>query len=216
MTQSTADERPSDRHLRRRRYDPDRRERIIEAAFRVIARDGLGGMTHRSVAREADIPVGSTTYHFADKDDLLLSVLEYSGNRALTSFPELFASCHPEKDLAGALAELVLKLITRDREQLMFDYAVFLGARSRPPVHEAALKWANSADTMIEKYTDPLTAHVLAELLEGMLAQHVVFGRKIVSVDEVRSSFTRVLHGRRQHAATTTRPEAQLQGDLTQ
>jgi DNA-binding transcriptional regulator YbjK len=43
-----------------RRYDPDRRRRIIDAAFRVVAERGIAGLSHRSAAAEADVPLGST------------------------------------------------------------------------------------------------------------------------------------------------------------
>jgi DNA-binding transcriptional regulator YbjK len=33
-----------------RRYDPDRRQRIIEAAIRVVGEKGLAGLSHRSVS----------------------------------------------------------------------------------------------------------------------------------------------------------------------
>ncbi|HWU08014.1 MAG TPA: TetR family transcriptional regulator, partial [Streptomyces sp.] len=58
-----------------RRYDPERRERIIDAALRVVADRGIGGLSHRTVAAEADVPLGSTTYHFASLDELLVAAL---------------------------------------------------------------------------------------------------------------------------------------------
>ncbi len=61
-----------------RRYDPDRRTRIIDAALRVIVADGIAGLSHRSVAAEADVPLGSTTYHFGSLDELLTAALRRS------------------------------------------------------------------------------------------------------------------------------------------
>lgn len=58
-----------------RRHDPERRERIIEAAIRVVGAHGIAGLSHRSVAAEADVPLGSTTYHFASLDELLVAAL---------------------------------------------------------------------------------------------------------------------------------------------
>jgi len=44
-----------------RRYDPDRRQRIIDAAIAVVGERGIAGLSHRSVAAAADVPLGSTT-----------------------------------------------------------------------------------------------------------------------------------------------------------
>ena len=45
-----------------RRYDPERRRRIIASALEVIARQGVEGASIRLVAKEADVPLGSMTY----------------------------------------------------------------------------------------------------------------------------------------------------------
>jgi TetR/AcrR family transcriptional regulator, regulator of biofilm formation and stress response len=47
------------------------RERILHAVLRVIGTDGVAGVTNRRVAREAEVSLGSITYHFASQDDLL-------------------------------------------------------------------------------------------------------------------------------------------------
>lgn len=47
------------------------RERILHAVLRVIGRDGVAGVTNRRVAREAEVSLGSITYHFATQRELL-------------------------------------------------------------------------------------------------------------------------------------------------
>ena len=48
-----------------------RRERILRATLEVIGEAGIAAVTHRAVAGRADVPLGSMTYYFASKDDLL-------------------------------------------------------------------------------------------------------------------------------------------------
>ena len=47
------------------------RERILHAVLRVIGTDGVAGVTNRRVAREAEVSLGSITYHFATQHELL-------------------------------------------------------------------------------------------------------------------------------------------------
>jgi DNA-binding transcriptional regulator YbjK len=47
-----------------------RRDALIEAAARLLIREGLRSLTHRAVAAEAGLPLASTTYYFADLDEL--------------------------------------------------------------------------------------------------------------------------------------------------
>ena len=43
------------------RVDPERQQHIIDAALRVIASRGVAGTSHRGVAAEAHVPLGSMT-----------------------------------------------------------------------------------------------------------------------------------------------------------
>src|SRR3954454_22150107 len=67
----------------KRRFDPHRRDRIARAAITVVAERGIAGLGHRAVAAEADVPLGSTTYHFATLDDLLVAALRQSNEAFL-------------------------------------------------------------------------------------------------------------------------------------
>jgi AcrR family transcriptional regulator len=51
-----------------------RREQLIEAAVRVIAREGADGATTRKIADEAKAPLASLHYCFQNKENLLLAV----------------------------------------------------------------------------------------------------------------------------------------------
>jgi DNA-binding transcriptional regulator YbjK len=54
-----------------RRRGEQTRERIVEAAMRVIAREGVRGTTHRAVATEADVQLSLTTYYFRNLGELI-------------------------------------------------------------------------------------------------------------------------------------------------
>ncbi len=47
------------------------RERILYATLAVIGRVGIDGVTHRLVAHEASVSLGSTTRHFADRQTMI-------------------------------------------------------------------------------------------------------------------------------------------------
>lgn len=47
------------------------RDAILQATLRVIAEDGVDAVTHRRVADQAGVSLGSTTHHFASREALL-------------------------------------------------------------------------------------------------------------------------------------------------
>lgn len=57
--------------LARRKGSEQRRREILEAALRIIIRDGVRAVRHRAVAAEADVPLSATTYYFKDITDLI-------------------------------------------------------------------------------------------------------------------------------------------------
>ncbi|KIU47437.1 MULTISPECIES: TetR/AcrR family transcriptional regulator [Pseudomonas] len=54
-----------------RQGSEQRRQQILDAAMRIIVRDGVRGVRHRAVAAEAGVPLSATTYYFKDIEDLL-------------------------------------------------------------------------------------------------------------------------------------------------
>ncbi len=54
----------------------DRRAEILEAAIRVLARDGIAATTTRKIATEAGVNQATLRYYFGSKDSLLRDVLQ--------------------------------------------------------------------------------------------------------------------------------------------
>jgi AcrR family transcriptional regulator len=59
----------------------ERRGQVVDAARRVILREGIDAATTRAIAKEAGYSNGVLTHYFTDKDDILVSALETSHRR---------------------------------------------------------------------------------------------------------------------------------------
>src|ERR1700712_1304119 len=76
---------------------PPARARLLDAATRIFARDGLAGATTRAIAREAGVNEVTLFRHFQTKDRLLAAVVgENFGPEAPPHLP-------PLKELTGEL-----------------------------------------------------------------------------------------------------------------
>lgn len=94
-----------------------RRPDIADAAIRVIARDGLRGLTHRAVDRELAIAIGSTSYYARTRRDLLDLVVRRLSER--TSDEVGRASGPPPRTpaaLARALVTVTEQVIARSAD----------------------------------------------------------------------------------------------------
>ncbi|KUO22679.1 TetR/AcrR family transcriptional regulator [Streptomyces dysideae] len=154
-----------------RRHDPERRQRIIDAAIRVVGRKGLAGLSHRSVAAEADVPLGSTTYHFTTLDELMVAALR----QANECFAELIAArgglTGPGTDLAAELASLTGEWLAGDRTGVELEYELYLAALRRPALRPIAAEWAENLAALLSRHTDPATARALVAMLDGICLQ---------------------------------------------
>lgn len=51
--------------------EPAPRERIVRTALRLIGEHGVGAISHRQIAAAAGVSLGTLTYHFRDRTELL-------------------------------------------------------------------------------------------------------------------------------------------------
>ncbi|WP_026453364.1 TetR/AcrR family transcriptional regulator [Saccharomonospora iraqiensis] len=154
--------------------DPDRRDRIARAAITVIAERGIDALTHRAVAAEAGVPLGSTTYHFATLDDLVAVALDEAAQRSVAALREWDRTLAPGTDPAAALADFVLASVTEQREHTIAEYNLYALALQRPHLRAAAVAWDDALAEVFIARTDPLTGQMVATLTCGLLMQAVL------------------------------------------
>ncbi|MEU6209679.1 TetR/AcrR family transcriptional regulator [Streptomyces sp. NPDC090085] len=155
----------------RRRHDPERAQRIIDAAIRVVGAKGIAGLSHRSVAAEADVPLGSTTYHFKTLDDLLVAALRQANEGLARTVADSPALADPDTDLAGALARLLGEFLAPDRGRAELEYELYVAALRRPALRPVAAEWYAAASEELTRRTDPVTARALVAVMDGITLQ---------------------------------------------
>ncbi|MFF3728742.1 TetR/AcrR family transcriptional regulator [Streptomyces sp. NPDC002476] len=173
-----------------RRYDPERRDRIIDAAIRVVGAKGIAGLSHRSVAAEADVPLGSTTYHFASLDELLIAALRRSNENFAKVMRESRALADPAADLAEELARLLGEYFRAGRGRAELEYELYLAALRRPALRPVAAEWTDGAAELLSRRADPATARALIALMDGICLQVLLTG------GEYDEAYTREMMGR--------------------
>lgn len=159
-----------------RRYDPERRQRIIDAAIRVVGEKGIGRLSHRSVAAEADVPLGSTTYHFKTLDDLILAALRQSNEGFMKVVASRGAFKDPAVDLADEVAGVLGAWLGRERTGVELEYELYLAALRRPALRPVAAEWCMELAGVLAERTDPATARALVALMDGISLQVLLTG----------------------------------------
>ncbi|XVL45699.1 hypothetical protein ABFA25_12905 [Mycobacterium lepromatosis] len=105
----------------RRPRDPTgRRQAIVETTGRIIAREGLRELTHRRVACEADVPVGSTTFYFNHLEALQDAALTHAATTATAHLDQWRPELKKNSELPTAFAQLTVDyLADRNRHRIL-------------------------------------------------------------------------------------------------
>jgi TetR/AcrR family transcriptional regulator, regulator of biofilm formation and stress response len=187
----------SDEPVRRpRRFDPDRKNRILEATLVVMARHGARGTTHRLVAAEADVPLGSMTYHFTDLEDLLAQAWALLIERLSTAYAAHFAKVTTRAQLVDAVVSLVETDAGGSPDDWAAAYALYAAALRDTDLRETTEAWMRGSRAVLERLVDPITARGIDALIEGLLLH------TMVSTDPLPTAQTRRLVARMVDGAT--------------
>jgi DNA-binding transcriptional regulator YbjK len=175
-----------------RRYDPERKSRIIDAAIEVIAEHGVAGTTSRRIAAVADVPLGSLTYHFDGVEDLLAQAFRRHAERMSPVYEAHFEGV---RDLAG-FVDAVTGLINGDAGGDPGDWAVayelYLAALRQPELRSVTEDWMRRSRAVLERFVDPVTARGVDALIEG-LVMHMTLSTAVVDRAETRTILARFL-----------------------
>lgn len=165
---------PSAPSPRRRRHDPARRDRIIDACLDVIAEHGVAGTSHRRIAAAADVPLGSMTYHFTGMDELLREAFTRFADRSAERVERRTENATTlEEALAGFEANIDLDVFGTDRELVLALELYTLAAR-RPEFREITSAWMARTRACLTPFVDERTAALLDAMNEGLVIQRAL------------------------------------------
>jgi DNA-binding transcriptional regulator YbjK len=159
------------------------RERILHAVLRVIGSEGVAGVTNRRVAREAEVSLGSITYHFESQHELLREAMVLFVAEETTRLAAL-ADDHPGGSLesAAALVEQVA-VDTRFGHEQIAPLELYIQAGRDPALRDAAAECFAAYDRIAVAVLDRLgvpsperLAGPVVALLTGMQLRRLATG----------------------------------------
>ena len=159
----------------------DGRIALLEAAIRVGARQGLRGLTLRSVAADAGVSHGLVRHHFGSREQLVDEALEHAA-RISVSTGDLEPGTGEPDDFSRALEEIVAE---RPDVQA-FQYEMAMEARRRPELlatnHAIYEQYHLATQRELVRMglaDDPALAHAVFAMLDGLVLQKVLFGKPV-------------------------------------
>jgi len=161
---TTATERPAAHP----RYDPTRRDRIIDSCLDVIAEHGVAGASHRKIAAAAGVPLGSMTYHFDGFDDLLRAAFGRYAESVSAQFEERMQAASDLDEARTAVVTLITEVVLGTRRDLVLLHELYTLAARDESYRTLTSAWMSRSRAALERHFDPMTARLIDALIEGL------------------------------------------------
>ena len=157
----------------------DARERLLDAAVRVIGEHGIGGLTNRRVCAAAGVSPGSLTYHFATQNDLIreavITFVAEESQRIRGIVDTLRASVKTPEAAAIAAQQAISDIALGSAEIGVFE--VYLHAARVPELRSCARDCYAAYDgaareilsTLGIEASDTLATHIVAYISGSQL-----------------------------------------------
>lgn len=174
MNVATASDTGSSRRLSRR--GQERKIEMLEAALRIVGRDGLAALSMRSLAVEADMPLGATTYYFTSKSALIAEAFRLHASRETERVLHAIRQLPTEpsaRQLADQMTSFLLGGLTRHRRQLISEYELLVGATREAELASLSRSWQQAMQRELRRVAKKLGSPqpaIDAQLLLGLLA----------------------------------------------
>jgi DNA-binding transcriptional regulator YbjK len=168
---------------RSRRASGERRiEQILAAAVQVFGSGGPTAVTHRAVADAAGVPLGSTTYYFKDRDDLMQQTMRHAIDVEARRLSEIVEAFHGELTVDASVALLTEMFFDKTVADPLYDLALFemfLEATRNPSVRSMTQDWTRMIAELTERVlppTDPsvprdVAVQIVAALIDGLMLE---------------------------------------------
>lgn len=175
---------------RPRRHDPGRRDRLVEAALAVIAERGVAGTTHREIARAADVPLGSMTYHFTSLREILVEAFTRHADSVADVFDERLGAARNRDEAVEAVIALVSDDLLGSRHDLVLTVELYAAAIRDPALKTVTQAWMARSRRALERHFDAAAARELDALIEGLVL-HSALSTDPMTPEQVRHSVHR-------------------------
>jgi AcrR family transcriptional regulator len=154
------------------------RDRLLNAAEQVVARDGVGNLTLEAVAREAGVSKGGLLYHFPSKSALVISVVERLATNCETKHQDALEA-EPTGPGAFTRAYLTARLRPHDEKERVIQTALIAAAGTDPQYLEPFRKRLTEWQARLESDgIDPATACIVRLAIDGLCLGEV-FGMPV-------------------------------------
>jgi TetR/AcrR family transcriptional regulator, regulator of biofilm formation and stress response len=176
-----------------------RHRALLDAALEIIGREGIDAVSHRRVAELAKVPLGSTTYYFASREDMLVQALEYYARGEIAELKRVFED-PATGDLIDRLIAMAVPQLGEGRWRALAQYALFQESARREELRPIVQEWnqawlevLSAALAALGRRGDEVEARMALGMLDGLLLAGLALPQERYVEDVFRPALERWL-----------------------
>ncbi len=169
-----------------------KREQILDASVQVFGTGGAIAVTHRAVAKVARVPLGSTTYYFTDRDDLLLQTMAHARQAESLRLHAIVDALDGPLSVDRSVEVLTEMFFDKTVADPLYDLALFemfLEATRNITVRTVAREWSTMIGQLVDRVLPPsdpalpreAVVQIVACLVDGLMLEAVSNGELAVA-----------------------------------
>lgn len=190
---------------RRRARGAKRRTAVLEATLRLLAREGASAITHRAVAREADVPIAATTYYFSSKDDLIAEAFRLHAEkeaRRVAAATKAIDAPLSRAQLADQLAKFLFEGLHRARSSLIAEYELLIQAARKPELEAYSRIFYDTIEAQLARTLSSIGAphvehdtQIIMAILAGLEVDNLSTPATALDLERLTALMHRLLDG---------------------
>ncbi|ALE06189.1 hypothetical protein AL755_13150 [Arthrobacter sp. ERGS1:01] len=169
--------------------DPQRRAKILQAALEVIAVQGVHAASYRRIAAQAGVPLGSTTYYFADLETLIVSAFETLRDEIEPRYAAPLRNARTETDVVDALVAATCGSTAPTLDDIrLYEEMHLYGARS-PRVADLLRDFQKESLVVLRRSLSDGAARAVDALMWGWWSYRALHDDNPLDEGTVRSAY---------------------------
>lgn len=166
-----------EKKVRSKRDPQGRRRAIAQAAAELLLFEGPKSVTHRSVAKKAQVPLGSTTQYFSSINELKRAGYDVISRGVERGYDELIAQSEKAKDDSKALAACIYDYVT-NIEEVRADMVLSAAAIKDEELRALLERNNERYEASLKQYMSDNQAKMISVFTNGLMLETGIFARQ--------------------------------------
>lgn len=166
-----------EKKVRSKRDPQGRRRAIAQAAAELLLFEGPKSVTHRSVAKKAQVPLGSTTQYFSSINELKRVGYDVISRGVERGYDELIAQSEKAKNDSEALAVCIYDYVT-NIEEVRADMVLSAAAIKDEELRALLERNNERYEASLKQYMSDNQAKMISVFTNGLMLETGIFAHQ--------------------------------------